>query len=78
MPRFAPQATPRAIILLDISRITDSCGFGVPLYQYQGERDQMILWAQRKSDDALRAYQQEKNARSIDGLPGLRWTCKPA
>ena len=73
LSHFAPKAPPRAIILLNITRITDSCGFGVPLYDYQGERDQMILWAARKGADGLRAYQQEKNSRSIDGLPGLRW-----
>jgi hypothetical protein len=73
LSHFAPQAPPRAIVLLDITRITTSCGFGVPLYDYQGERDQMILWAARKGADGLRAYQQDKNSRSIDGLPGLRW-----
>jgi hypothetical protein len=76
--QFAPQAPPRAIILLDITRITDSCGFGVPRYQYQGERDQMLLWAERKGAEGLLAYQHEKNARSIDGLPGLRWACDSA
>jgi hypothetical protein len=69
---FAPQAPPRAIILLDVERITDSCGFGVPLYDYRGERDQLVSWAQKKGEEGLRAYEAQKNALSIDGLPGLR------
>jgi len=68
---FAPQAPPRAIILLDVERITDSCGYGVPLYDYRGERDQLVNWAQKKGEEGLRAYESQKNALSIDGLPGL-------
>ena len=69
--RFAPPL--RSIIVLDVTRLTDSCGFGVPLYDYKGQRDQIALWCDRKGPDAVRAYQQDKNATSIDGLPGLRW-----
>ncbi len=72
LPQFAPPSPPRAIIVLDITRITESCGFGVPLYQYQGERDQIQQWAERKGPEGIRAYQCQKNALSIDGLPGLK------
>jgi Pyridoxamine 5'-phosphate oxidase len=70
-PRFSPQTTPRALILLDITRIADSCGFGVPLYEYKGERTQLIDSSERRGRDGLIAYQREKNAISLDGLPGL-------
>jgi len=69
---FAPKLLPRSIIQVDLDRIADSCGFGVPTYEYQGEREQLVAWANTKGLD-LEAYQREKNARSIDGLPGLRW-----
>jgi hypothetical protein len=80
-PDFAPlraefHAAPgvRAIVRVDLTRISDSCGYGVPLLRYEGERPQMPEWAERKGEAGLDAYQREKNARSIDGLPGLRWT----
>jgi Pyridoxamine 5'-phosphate oxidase len=62
----------RSIVRVDVTRIADSCGFGVPLMSYEGERPQAIAWAQRKlAKDplALEAYMAEHNALSIDGLP---------
>lgn len=61
----------RAIVCIDVTRITDSCGYGVPLYRYDGQRDQLAAWADRKGAAAIETYKEEKNARSIDGLPGL-------
>jgi hypothetical protein len=61
----------RAIIVADISRIADSCGFGVPLYDFAGERDTLPRWAQKKGSEGVRAYQGERNAVSVDGLPAL-------
>jgi hypothetical protein len=62
----------RSIIAMDVTRISDSCGFGVPLYDYLGEREQMLNWSQRKGPEGLREYQGNKNAKSLDGLPGLK------
>jgi hypothetical protein len=70
---FSPLLAVRSIIVADISRIASSCGFGVPLYDYLGERDHAMKWAERKGEDGIASYQHEKNARSIDGLPGLAW-----
>ena len=61
----------RAIVRVDVTRISDSCGFGVPLYRYEGPREQLPAWAARKGEAALESYKRDKNARSIDGLPGL-------
>lgn len=73
-PRFGDQPfAERAVIRVELSRIGDSCGFGVPLYHYEGERDTMAKWADKKGRDGAIAYMREKNARSLDGLPGLRW-----
>lgn len=63
----------RAIVTLDVERLSHSCGFGVPLYAYQEQRTQLIDWACRKGDDGLRSYQIDKNSRSIDGLPAVDW-----
>jgi Pyridoxamine 5'-phosphate oxidase len=70
---FAPAAAGRAIIRVAIDRISDSCGYGVPLYAYQGERPQLADWAERKGQGGLVKYQRDKNRLSIDGLPALRW-----
>jgi hypothetical protein len=61
----------RSIILVELTRITDSCGYGVPLFKYEGEREQLFAWARKKGPDGLETYRQEKNRQSIDGLPGL-------
>lgn len=74
--RFAPKLRPRSIVSVALDRIADSCGFAVPLYDYRGERDHLIAWSDRKTDEELERYQREKNAASIDGLPGLRWARK--
>ena len=69
--KFPAYETARAIILVDVTRVSDSCGFGVPLMKYEGDRDQHFAWARKKGQDGLKTYKQEKNRRSIDGLPGL-------
>ena len=65
----------RTVIRVDVERIADSCGFGVPLMAYEGERPQSLAWAQSKlakgGPGALDEYVAEKNAVSIDGLPAL-------
>jgi len=72
-------ASPRArsIIRVDVLRIADSCGYGVPLLRYEGERTQLPDWCARKGDDGLTQYQRDNNARSLDGLPALRWPSVP-
>ncbi|MCH2169466.1 pyridoxamine 5'-phosphate oxidase family protein [Myxococcota bacterium] len=62
----------RAIICIDLLRISDSCGYGVPRFDYLGERDQLDRWVEKKGPDGLIRYQEENNRHSIDGLPGLR------
>jgi hypothetical protein len=62
----------RSVVLVEIERIADSCGYGVPLYQYAGDRGQLTAWAERKGAEGLERYKAEKNRQSLDGLPGLR------
>jgi hypothetical protein len=65
----------RAIILVRATRISDSCGYGVPLMSYEGTREHADLWAAKqlraKGPAALRDYQRKKNAESLDGLPAV-------
>ena len=64
----------RAVIRIAIDRIADSCGYGVPRYRYEGDRPQLLEWAERKGGEGIAAYQREKNVHSIDGMPGLETT----
>lgn len=68
-----PNAAMRAVIVVDVERVAESCGYGVPLLEYRGERQQMAAWAEKKGEAGARDYQRQKNATSLDGLPALRW-----
>ena len=59
----------RQIIVADIFMVKTSCGFGVPLYDYTGERDHAHKWADKKGAEGLEEYKKEKNLVSLDGLP---------
>lgn len=71
--RFPSPAPARAVIVVELTRISDSCGFGVPLMEFKGHRPQMEETSLKKGEEGLRAYQRQKNAVSLDGLPALRW-----
>jgi hypothetical protein len=77
-PRTAPlpeagvaSGSERSIIVVEIDRIADSCGYAVPVMELKTERDVLDRWAQKKSAADLEAYRAEQNAVSIDGLPAL-------
>jgi hypothetical protein len=59
----------RQIFHLTVDSVQTSCGMNVPFYEYVGQRDQLIRWAQVKGESALDEYRLQKNTRSIDGLP---------
>jgi hypothetical protein len=65
---FTLYANTRQIIVAEIERVQTSCGFGVPTYEYLGERDFLFKWADTQSADDLAAYQRKNNLTSIDGL----------
>jgi hypothetical protein len=59
----------RQVVFLDVDLVQTSCGFGVPRFDYAGERDTLDRWAAAKGEDGLKTYRREKNAVSLDGLP---------
>lgn len=61
----------RSIVHAQIDRVSDSCGYGVPLMTYTEDRRALLAWADKKTPEALADYQQLKNAQSIDGLRGV-------
>lgn len=61
----------RSVIVVDVHRIADSCGYGVPLMPFEEHRPTMDQWSARKGPEGIRTYWEEKNEASIDGIPGL-------
>ena len=65
----------RAVVLVDVTRVADSCGYGVPLMRFEGLRPHAPKWAEKKlrvgGQEAFADYQRERNERSIDGLPAV-------
>ena len=74
--------TRRAIVDIDVTRVGDSCGYGVPLMSYEGRRPHMDAWAGKKlrvgGEDALEEYRHDHNSASIDRLPALETSSRVA
>jgi pyridoxamine 5'-phosphate oxidase-like protein len=61
----------RSFIKVHLTRISDSCGYGVPLYEFRGHRTQLEAWAKHKGEESLVEYQMKYNSQSIDRLEGV-------
>jgi len=73
LSRFDAAAGPglRSIVVVDVGRVSDSCGFAVPRMEYVDDRDLLLKWAERKGPEELAGYRATRNAVSLDGLPAL-------
>jgi hypothetical protein len=67
----------RALIRVDVSRVSDSCGFAVPFFDYVENRGALDSWAEKKGSAGLSAYREDKNRVSIDGMAGYRPPDRP-
>jgi hypothetical protein len=61
----------RGVIVVDVHRVSDSCGYAVPLMSYRGDRDLLVRAHERRTDADLADYRRTRNSESIDGLPAL-------
>ena len=68
-PHFTIYPSTRQLIVAKIDLVQTSCGFGVPLYEFVAHRDIHFDWANKKGEEGLREYVNEKNLVSLDGLP---------
>lgn len=66
---FAPMNGVRQIFDMNVDLVQTSCGFAVPFFEYQGEREMLTAWAQRKGPEGIEKYWKEKNSVSLDGKP---------
>ena len=61
----------RCIIKIHVERISDSCGYGVPFYDFKGHRPSSKNYIENKSVEEMQDYFILKNSNSIDGLPAM-------
>jgi len=67
--RFPELPGARQILVMQVDLLQTSCGFGVPRFDYQGEREMLRDWAEKKGEDGIKAYWKERNHLSLDGKP---------
>jgi hypothetical protein len=68
---FPVSAGTRAIVHIDVDRVSHSCGFSVPYFDYKSDRDTLERWAEKQGPEKLAAYRAQKNQQTIDGLPAF-------
>jgi hypothetical protein len=73
---FSATAGARQIFEMQVESVQTSCGFAVPLMDYQEDQDILKNWAEKKGEEAIKDYWEEKNVTSIDGLPTGIFTVK--
>jgi predicted pyridoxine 5'-phosphate oxidase superfamily flavin-nucleotide-binding protein len=69
--RFPDNPAARSVIVVDVQRVSDSCGYSLPLMRLESERDLLTPNMERRGPAGIVSYRQEKNRRSIDGLPAF-------
>jgi hypothetical protein len=68
---FANLEGARALIVVDVQRVSDSCGYAVPIFKYENDRQQLLSWAHSKGPEGMKKYREQKNRTSLDGSPGI-------
>ena len=61
----------RSIIRVDVTRVSDACGYGVPLYDFKAQRKSLVRVWQQRGTEGVTQYQAENNRFSLDGLPAI-------
>lgn len=59
----------RQLVRLRFDLVKTSCGYGVPFFAYEGERDALTRWAEHKGREGVEASWEETNVVSMDGFP---------
>lgn len=67
-PHFSLEPNTRQLIVVQVESVQTSCGFGVPIYEHKGGREQFAKWTEKKGEEGMKQYIEEKNQVSIDGL----------
>lgn len=68
-PLFTPNVGARQIFEVDIELVLTSCGYAVPQYDYQGERNTLNNWSEKKGESGIQQYWSDKNQKSLNEMP---------
>ena len=68
--RLAPPGV-LEVLLVVLNRVSSSCGYSVPYFDFKSQRDVLDKWANKQGPDKIREYRAKKNQQSIDGLPAF-------
>ena len=69
LSHFPDTAGTRQLIEMDVELVHTSCGFGVPLFNYSDQRDTLTDWIEKKGEDGIAQYWEDKNSQSLNGKP---------
>ena len=69
--RFPDNPAARAVIIVDVTRVSTSCGYALPILEPVSERDLLTEKMSRRGADGIAEYRRQHNAMSIDGLPAV-------
>lgn len=72
---FPPNAGTRSYVHISVTRVSDSCGYSVPFFDFRGPRETLNRWAEKQGCEKLTEYRTSKNGVSIDGLPAFDAAC---
>ena len=73
LARFPKMPAARNIVRIKVGRIIDSCGYGVPVYDFRKQRESLVNYFDRQSGEDIVEYRRKNNSVSLDGLPGLEF-----
>jgi Pyridoxamine 5'-phosphate oxidase len=68
----------RAIVHVAVSRVSASCGYAVPFFEFRQQRDALDRWATTQGPEGLEEYRARKNRHSIEGLPAFDPSGQPS
>lgn len=74
LARFPPMPAARTIVRIAVDRIFDSCGYGVPLYEFRQHRDSLPNYFAKQTEEDILKYRKNRNSKSLDGMPGLKFS----
>jgi hypothetical protein len=66
---FSVSRAARQVFEVTIHNVNNSCGMGVPLYEFQGQRNELTDFYDNSSKEKHIEYMKRKNQISFDGKP---------
>mmetsp|Transcript_1953 Transcript_1953/g.3966 ORF Transcript_1953/g.3966 Transcript_1953/m.3966 type:complete len:297 (-) Transcript_1953:332-1222(-) len=61
----------RGVFVLNVTRITSSCGYSLPVMKFEKYRQTLEDYCQKQGQQGMLDYQTKHNSFSIDGIPSV-------